>query len=120
MNLDGEESGKVGLVLLVIFEGGEVDAIDVDLDTIATAFDKVVVPVIEPRKTSERGGVRKGEDVAFSIRRDFGERSAFGDEAASVLVIDSAEPKLAVVEVALVSGGVSRTRPFWSGFGCLN
>ena len=67
MNLDGEESGKVGLVLLVIFEGGEVNAIDVDLDTIATAFDKVVVPVVGYGKAGEGGGVRKGKDMVFPV-----------------------------------------------------
>ena len=66
MNLDSEESGKVGLVLLVIFEGGEVNAIDVDLDTIATAFDKVVVPVVGGYgKAGEGGGVQKREGGWF-------------------------------------------------------
>ena len=67
MNLDGEESGKVGLVLLVIFEGGEVNAIDVDLDTIAPAFDEVVVPVVGYGKAGKGGGVRKGKGMGFPV-----------------------------------------------------
>jgi hypothetical protein len=108
MDLNREESRKIGLVSMVILKSGEMDAIDMDFDTVASAADKIVIPVIEPRKTSERGGVRKGENVAFSIRRDFGESTSLSDESTSVFVIDSAEPKFAIVEVALISGSVTR------------
>lgn len=61
MDLDGEEAFEVSLITLVIFEGGEVDTIDVDLDTIAPAFDEVVIPVIGFGEAGERGRLGKGD-----------------------------------------------------------
>lgn len=45
--------------------------------------------------------------MVFSVGRDLGKGPALGNEAAAMFVVDTTEPEFAIVEVALVSGGVA-------------
>ena len=54
MNLNSEASGEVSLVSLIVFERGEVNAVNVDFDTIAAAANEVFIPVLGFGKTRER------------------------------------------------------------------
>ena len=108
MNLDCEESAEIGLVFLVVLEGREVGAIDVDLDTITAAANEVMIPVLSLGKARECGRFGEGDGVILASSGNLGESTALGDETAAMFVVDSAEPELAVVEIALIPGSVSR------------
>ena len=53
MDLDGKEAGEVGFIALVVLEGGEVDAVDMDFDARTAGTDEVVVPVVGFCKAGE-------------------------------------------------------------------
>lgn len=108
VELDGEESGEVSLIGFEIFEGGEVNAVDVDFEAMTPGADEIMIPVVGLGETGQGIRFRKGDGVTFSVGGDFGESSAFGDEGTPVFVVDPPEPKLSVIEVALISGSVAR------------